>query len=359
MFNKFGYLYFISFTYLCSCASQSSPKIAPIAKAMQDTSHIEGVKELSENIMVIYQDKKDNYWFGSWTDGLYKYDGSTITNYTKSNGLSSNRIEEIKEDQNGNLYINTTGGIHKYDGKTFTILETTNSNNWKLQANDLWFRCTDNDGQAYRYDGKYLHHLYLPKTKIGEAYKAKNPSNPLNPYAIYSLYKDSKSNIWFGGSILGLCRFDGKNFDWITEVDVTEIHDGPSNGVRSMVEDKDGYFWFNTMYRYDIYGDNVIQNPFQYKREKSIGSLDGLFNGNLNEYLSIIKSNNNDLWISTYLNGVWRYDGKNIKNYEVKSNGKNITVYALYKDNRGDIWLGSHENGVYKFNGKEFVRFMK
>ncbi len=37
-------------------------------------------------------------------------------------------------------------------------------------------------------------------------------------------------------------RFDGKSIEWITEDDVTELHDGPANGVRSIIEDKDGYF---------------------------------------------------------------------------------------------------------------------
>lgn len=42
--------------------------------------------------MVIYQDKDDVYWFGSWEDGLYRYDRKTITHYTSKDGLRHNRI---------------------------------------------------------------------------------------------------------------------------------------------------------------------------------------------------------------------------------------------------------------------------
>lgn len=152
-----------------------------------------------------------------------------------------------------------------------------------------------------------------------------------------------------------MCRFDGKTFDWISENDVTEIHDGPANGVRSIIEDKDGYFWFNTMYRYKVYGNNV-PSTF-YTREKSIGGLDGKNDRRLSEYLSIVKDNNNELWIATYLDGVWRYNGSKVSHYPVKQGIKNISVFSIYKDNNGDLWLGTHENSVFKFNGQSFEKF--
>jgi len=93
--------------------------------------------------------------------------------------------------------------------------------------------------------------LPLPTTQIGEDYISRNPSHP-NPYTAYSIYKDSKGNIWFGTAALGVIRYNGKSFDWISENDVTEIHDKPANGVRSIIEDRDGYFWFNTLFRYNV-----------------------------------------------------------------------------------------------------------
>ena len=49
--------------------------------------------------MVIYQDKKNVYWFGSWETGVYKYDGKELVNFTTKHGLIKNRIDEIKEEQ--------------------------------------------------------------------------------------------------------------------------------------------------------------------------------------------------------------------------------------------------------------------
>ncbi len=44
-----------------------------------------------------------------------------------------------------------------------------------------------------------------------------------------------KGNIWFGTNPVGVCRYDGKSFEWITEEDVTEFRNEGANGVRSIM----------------------------------------------------------------------------------------------------------------------------
>ena len=343
---------------LTACSRQNvSPEaknavIAPnTAIAVPDT-----VAALGNNIMTVYQDKKNNYWFGSWQDGLYKYDGKTILHFTTKSGLPHNRVEDIQEDQWGNIYFNTSAGPCKFDGQVFSALQVQEHGEWKLQPEDLWFKSLQFDGKVYRYDGKVLHELQIPESQLGRDQQLQHPNYPV-PYGIYTIYKDSKKNIWFGTAVLGACRYNGQSFDWISEEDVTELHNGPSNGVRSVIEDRDGYFWFNSAYRYKVYGNGNTKDQTFYSREKSIGNLDGSPDSDLWEYLSIARDNNNELWIATYRNGVWRYDGKSTTHYPVLVEGKEITLFSVYKDNNGSLWLGTHENGAYQFNGKSFERF--
>ena len=361
---KFNTLLFTTLIWsLTSCKGQGVSKSVNNKDSFL-TITAEPVTKLGDNIMLVYQDKKDNYWFGSWQNGLYKYDGKVIKHYTTKTGLPNNRIDEIKEDKMGNVYFNTSSGIIKYDGKSFSILKVAEAGGeWKLMPNDLWFKDGWNTGFVYRYDGNSLYKLPLPKTKLGEDHISNNPNNP-NPYTVYSIYKDRKGNVWFGTGAVGAFRFDGQSFEWILERDVVEVLNDPSepsNGVRSIIEDKEGYFWFNSKYRYKIYGSNASStattDSIFYSRAESVGSLDGKSDGNLFEYLSIAKDNNNELWIATYNAGVWRYDGKHITHYTVKDGSKEITLFSIYKDNAGNLWLGTHENGVFKFNGKSFERY--
>ncbi len=306
------------------------------------------VKETGHNIMVVYQDKRNIYWFGSWETGLYRYDGKTIINYSTKHGLPHNRVDEIKEDQLGNIYITTcypSSAITKFDGQTFTVLKAIPTNDWKLQSNDLWFKHSFQNEKVYRYDGKILHELQLPK-----------PPKLSNSFEIYSIYQDIKGNIWFGTNPDGVCRYNGNSFDWITEDDVTEFGKGGANGVRSIVEDRQGDFWFNTEYKYSVYSKVTLDVSKFYTRQPSIGSLDGKINGSINEYLSVVKDKNNDLWMATYRDGVWKYDGSKITHYPVQKDSQDISVFSIYKDLMGDLWLGTHENGAFKFDGKSFIQ---
>jgi len=322
-------------------------------KQVQSDSIVKGdaVTELGNSIMVIYQDQKNVYWFGSWETGVYKYDGKTLMHYTTKHGLPHNRIDEIKEDESGNIYFTSchpNSTITRFDGNTFTTLAATPSTDWQLKSTDLWFKYSYGNEKVYRYDGATLHELQLPK-----------PSNLFNNFEIYSIYKDKKGNIWFGTNPSGACRYDGKSFDWITEEDVTEFRDEGANGVRSIAEDKNGDFWFNTEYRYTIYDSTIIRGNKFYKRHKSIGGLDGKKDSDLDEYLSCLIDDNNDLWFVTYLDGVWKYDGVQITHYPVRVNSKDIALFSIYKDNDGDLWLGTHHNGAYIFNGTTFEKFAK
>lgn len=343
-------LYLLSTIALfASCKTQpNSRDINNDLKVQQsEMTPADTVKELGANVMTIYQDKKNNYWFASWENGLYRYDGKTILHYTTRNGLPDNRIEEIKEDNAGNLYINTSKGVCKFDGQSFTTLSPALfGNEWKLTPNDLWFRGSWDLAFVYRYDGNALYKLDFPK----------HP-NYSNPYAVYSIYKDSKGNVWFGTNPVGAFRYDGKSIDWISEEDVTELHNGPANGVRSIIEDKDGYFWFNSAFRYGVYGKSNTQKNSFYTRVKSFGNLDGSPDSDFWEYMSIARDNNGDLWMATYGNGVWKYNGTKTTYYPVQADGKDITVFSIYKDNHGGLWLGTHEHGAYKLNGNTFEQF--
>lgn len=307
------------------------------------------VQELGNNIMVVFQDSKNVYWFGSWETGVYRYDGKTIIHYTTKDGLAHNRIDEIKEDKSGIIYFNSChpySSITKFDGNIFTTLSAIGSNDWQLLPNDLWFRHAYQTEKVYRFDGINLFELQLPK-----------PANLSNHFEIYSMYKDKKENIWFGTNPVGVCRYDGKSFKWINEEDVTEFRNEGANGVRSMTEDKNGDFWFNSENRYSVYDSITLKSNNFYTRYESLGGLDGKKDSSLDEFLSIVKDNHNHLWFVTYRDGVWKYDGSKITHFPIQVNSNNITLFSIYKDNNGELWVGTHENGVFKFNGSIFEKF--
>lgn len=347
------------FMFTSSCGGQNKPATSNhiVSRAVGDT-----VNALDKSIWYVFQDRKNNYWFGSNGQGVYRYDGRYLVQFTRKHGLCNDQIRVIQEDEHGNLYFNTIGGVSKFNGHVFTTLKISGSDDanagWRLHPDDLWFAGAQDSGVVYRYEGASLFRLKFPKTKAGENFiaqypRSKYPQMTFSPYDVYSIYKDRKGNLWFGTN-LGVCRYNGKTFDWLSEkelgIDDISLH------VRSTYEDKDGYFWFtNTMHRFDIYSENnngkESFNPIK---------VNGIINSkdhDVSYFMSSVEDNNGDLWMVTYSKGVWRYDGKELTHYQVKDGNEDALLFSIYKDRMGDLWLGTHTAGAYKFNGKGFEQF--
>jgi len=329
---------------------------APVAKGKI-------VAELDKAIWHVFQAKNNDYWFGSQDRGVYRYDGKTLVNFTMEDGLCDNNLGlgGIQEDKAGKIYFNTAKGISRFDGTSFGTLGVTKSNSatgeWKLQPDDLWFQGAQDSGALYRYDGKLLHHLEFPKTKDGDEHyrqmpRDKFPNAKFSPYDVYSIFKDSKGNVWFGTSTLGACRYDGKSFAWLPE---KELGNG-SFGTRSIIEDKDGRFWFcTTLHRYEVDLSDSAGPKF-----RKVDGLREAKDPNKEPFRAIMSSildSTGALWMATYSEGVWRYDGKSVTHFPVKNGDKTITLFSIYKDKQGVLWLGTQEAGAYKFNGKTFEEF--
>jgi ligand-binding sensor domain-containing protein len=106
-----------------------------------------------------------------------------------------------------------------------------------------------------------------------------------------------------------------------------------------------------------VYDSATLKSNSFYTRHESIGGLDGKKESNLDEFLSAVRDNEDNLWFVTYRDGAWKYDGSKITQYVVQDNSKPITLFSIYKDNQGVLWLGTHENGAFRFNGTAFEKF--
>jgi ligand-binding sensor domain-containing protein len=162
--------------------------------------------------------------------------------------------------------------------------------------------------------------------------------------------------VWFGTSSLGACRFDGKSFSWHYEEQLQTTPNGGDFGTRAIFEDKDGFYWFNnTRYRYDILPQSA--NKIEYNKENGVG-----FTNEKNEvvfpfFLSVTQDNEGNLWMATYDDGVWKYDGRELIHIPIKDGETDVLLFSIYKDNQGAIWLGTQNAGVYKQSGESFERF--
>ncbi len=356
------FIFFSILNILTSCNGQTKNNASSADLLSENIAHGDTVNKLGDHLWYVFQDKNDNYWFGSNGEGVYRYDGKTIVNFTTKDGLCNDSIRQIQEDKFGNIFFSTLSGINKFDGKQFTTLQPIKSKDWKLEPNDLWFNILGKRGEngPYRFDGKNLFQLEFPKHYLHDEIYAKGINPFFSPYEVYCIYKDRKGAMWFGTSVFGACRFNGQSIKWMYEDDLTIAPSGGTFGIRSIFEDKDGSFWLcNTLHRYIFDFDKTTKSDrLQYQKVNGIGNAK-IFDGDEYVYYSyIVEDKNGNIWLTTWDKGVYKYDGKIITNYAVKDGMEDVNLVSMYKDNQGDLWLGTPENGAFKFNGNTFEKFI-
>lgn len=340
---------------LSSCNGQH--KIHQSKDTPSNTTLGKIVTELDPTIWSIYQDQQSNYWFGSKNNGVYCYDGKKLTQFTTEDGLVDNDVRGIQEDELGNIFIETIAGVSKFDGQSFQTLpiNKNNTSQWVLNADDLWFRIGFDNNGPYRYDGKLLHYLKLPLSPQAAQFYEKRPLANFSPYGIYKIYKDNEGLLWLGTTALGFCRYDGASFQWYYEEQLQTTASGGDFGSRAVLQDHEGFFWFNnTRYRYEML-PNKQKNQLNFQQHKAIPSItedsEHLY------FLSITEDDQGDLWMVTYGEGVWRKTGDKFIHYPIKDGTTDVLLFSSYKDNKGILWLGTHNAGLYRYNGTAFEKF--
>ncbi|WP_436491630.1 ligand-binding sensor domain-containing protein [Chitinophaga sp. ARDCPP14] len=310
-----------------------------------------GPTSITRNIM---QDRKGNIWIASW-EGVFRYDGKSFTNITSK--VSTARFFSVLEDSKGNLWFGSIGsGVYYYDGKSFQNFTTRDRllNNdvgsiYEDKKGNIWFGVF---GGASRYDGKSFRNYIINGDVMNEDRTGKTfPERP--PYEVTAIIEDKTGKFWFatrGNTFV----YDGKTFSVFTH------EDKPFKNVRSIIEDKKGNIWLggsDGLWRYD-------GSTFTNFTQKFVGY--------------IVEDKKGNIWTSSERDhsqalAVPRYDGKFLRNqawalsrYDQRSLPDqrptvteityNPMFFGILEANDGSIWFGS-VNGVYRYDGKTIRDF--
>lgn len=357
----------------------------------------------------------DKIWFGTNGYGIYIFDNSTWLNYTTLNsGLVSNRINNIKFDTQGNVWIATNNGVSKFNGINWQTITTENGlidNNVSSIAIDhkekIWFGTNNGVSEFNGTDWKNHFTLggldnvtsiavdnnnYIWVGTSGPIYRYNGGSwtlasqlstNYIGNRSVSAIVVDNQNRIWF--SIYGygddILVFDSNKMT-VYENPVIDIKEATclaidasgnkwigSNGQG--ISKFDGSNWTVFSKTSGLANNSVTSSCLDNNGLKWFGTNAGLSsfndttwvkydisNGLINNSIKSIAINpiNNNLWICTNGYGVSRYDGISWSNYSTQNGLIDNTVSSILIDSLGVIWLGTNA-GISKYDGKTWSNY--
>ena len=313
--------------------------------------------KFTAGICSILKDRKGNYWFGSYQEGVAFFDGKSFTYYTVKDGLSNNQVRTIQEDLNGHIWFGTGQGVSSYDGekfishssdKDFFGIKPLYNNGWSINNNDLLFNAGHQNG-IYKYDGKKLNYLKFPLPEN---------SNLDLSYATTGFSK-GKENIWIA-SYSAVFGFNGNTFTTITDQSLNFFERPEQLHVRSILEDSKGNLWIgNNGIGVLLYNDNSAIN---FSEKHGLIDKNSSRNGNysppgtLEHVFAIGEDKDGNIWFGDRDTGAWKFDGKLMTNYPIDGEFSTPHIWEIYQDSNGELLFAMANGGVYLFNGKSLER---
>lgn len=256
--------------------------------------------------------------------------------FSVEDGLSSESVLSITQDQKGFLWIGTMDGLNRFDGKRVKVFKSFYNDNPIGPSIKITCLLSDSLNRIWigTNNGLYLYDNKLDSFSVFFN-SPKDPSSLSNNY-INSLYKDWSGHIWVG-TARGLNKVEFKK----EKLSFLNIR------LQGYAE----FEFANIFCTYISDNGKVLTGTDKGLVEFSIGNkrenqnFEGIVLNNL-DAVSITKDSFNNYWIGTAGNGVFvinqnfkinHHYQNNIGNKKLLSN----VVRKIYTDKLGRIWVGS------------------
>jgi ligand-binding sensor domain-containing protein/two-component sensor histidine kinase len=282
------------------------------------------------------------------------------------NGLIHGTITSIKQDKNGYIWLAGDEGLQRYDGYEFVnYFFNPNKPNQTFPEGRLISLALDNQDKIWIGSFADGFSWYNPSINSNKNYRFQ--SQPLlSSNAIgFRDFLFANDSTTFACSSDGLIKLVNNS---ITKTYTTKNSALQGGLVGHIEKDKNGNYWIGT-----VSGLNFLSFNEKYLYNHTNNTSMAVFaplvlkdnTGNKAAIAELKIDSKNNLWISTWEPGLYRYNiDKNILNKIILPEQKKFEYdnlcTAIEEDNEGNIWIGTSNNGLYKYqySSNSFQHFL-
>lgn len=328
---------------------------------------------LNSPVRQTFRDSYGRLWIGTYEyQGLLMIEkdrkGETLTQrivreQDDPQSLTMNRIRWIYQDRKKNIWIGTEDGLNKLPAtKPFTQFRFFTSRKISLGGRVVSGVVEGKDSILWiGYGGSGFDKIDLKNNAIEHYKNIPGNSNSLIQSDVTAIYEDKFGKIWIGTAHYGVDQFDPNtgNFKHFV-MDANDAHRDDLNWIQAILETKDGSLLIGTNAGLSLFNRSTQKlSPFKPVIKNKI-SFPEVFSTN-----ALFEDAEENLWVGTWLDGLFRYDKKAGKFYRYLPEANNPNsisankITCIMEDSQGFIWIGTHSGGINKFQKStgKFYRF--
>lgn len=293
------------------------------------------------SIQNIFEDNSGNLWVSTY-EGVKKLSPSRQKNtyaleilYCQANGLPSDQVKVVFQDQDNNTWFGLYGaGLAMLKDEFFTFYEYKNANysnniqailfdrNFKFFGSDQGFGCAN--------------------CMILNQQETAPYENGLKSESITCL-KSTFENILAGTEKSGVFSYNRSTGVWKNVFNAKQ--DNLANAITD-IEVTEKYIWLGTR-------GGLYQLDHSFQTVKIFNTENGLAHNSIND---IHVDRKGTLWVSSQSNMVATIKNGSVELVQVTGPSQSINITCIAQDKNYNLWFGTYGNGVFKQQGNQFVQ---
>ena len=234
------------------------------------------------SILSIYQPSDGSLWFGT-EEGVVRMNDGHVDSFNTEDGLPNNRVHAIVEDHLGLIWLGTDLGVTRFDGSGFEAIRSQ-----VLEALPVWSLATDLE-----------QNVYIGTSGKGVFFYNHSPFTHVN----------------------GMDRFDGRT-------------------VWNITQDASGHYWF---------GLEGGLKRFSFDSMQDLGFDDSLFR--TRSVRAVTTDDQGQVWIGSS-RGIWLWDSGAMREIRTRDGERVPDVRAIRQGPSGTIWVGTVSAGAFRYDGR-------
>ncbi|MDQ3799608.1 MAG: ATP-binding protein, partial [Acidobacteriota bacterium] len=280
--------------------------------------------------------------------GLIVFDGKRFQQYTSRQGLASNMIGDVVEDNEGHIWLTTYGGLHRINPKGLTTYDESDG----LENERIHSIYEDRDGELFIVSGNFN----ISRLQPDGTFKMVRPQLPAGSMWTWMsnlAFLDSRGDWWLNTQNTVFRYAGASRLEDLNNKPPTAVYN-KANGLLSdnnmrVFEDSKGDMWFSTW---------VTSNPQGLTRwRRETGEFERFTRENgLPEPSSasgFAEDGAGNLWFGfTDGGGIARFrDGRfTVLN---EPNAPKAGVTNIFRDRAGRIWIATSREGLIRVDAPE------
>jgi len=286
-------------------------------------------------------------WIGTEENGLLQKSGIDQPAFSFNKATSSNKIVDLLQDNEGNIWTNTSTQLRSTSGNQLQLLPVYDQSVFETihamlcdQQGNFW---VNSSGSLVKYtvaNGAY--------TKKDYHFSGLNSKTDIT-----CLYQDVNHHIWIGtmgGGILILDPQTGK-YRSLTEnalLKNASILSITGNGSTVCAGGLEGVAMI-----FDVDStNNDINAPYKYTNYNNIDNI-----GSNYIIYSTYKDTHGRIWFGTGEKGITVFENGKFRHYGKENGLLDDRIFSITEDQKGNIWFNTKSAGIYRFDGKTFKNY--